>query len=195
MGLPHFFHSFAPFSPCSFPAAHSQLSPVTSLSLQPQRGVRVLDAMWHVKEQCYQTDRPYIQNTLPSQLMSHQIKGNYRPGVVLMGYRDSAVTPEQCQDKCHTITQHNTAPLWPLNNLSLNFHKKFFTTDKWPNPPGFHNPCTVFPPLSISLFFSSPELNLFFSSFHGLYCFCLWNWVQWFEAQTNKDGLWETLTT
>ena len=35
-----------------------------------------------------------------------------------------AITPERCQDKYHTITQHNTTPLWPLNNLALNFHKR-----------------------------------------------------------------------
>lgn len=89
--------SFSP-SPCSFSAAHFHLRP--RLSLWGVKGV--LDILWHgwhVKEQ------PDKQNTLSGQLMSHQIKGNSGLSVALMWCRDTAVTPEQCQDKWHTITQ------------------------------------------------------------------------------------------
>lgn len=72
------------------------------------------------------SEQPYTENSLSSQLMSCQIKKHYSLSVALMWCRDTVVTPEQCQDKCHPIKQRNTTLLWPLSNLSLNFDRKIY---------------------------------------------------------------------
>lgn len=152
-----------------------------------QWGVRVLDILWHrwrVKEQ---SDQPHMQNTLSGQLMSHQIKENYRPSVALMWRRDTAVTPEQCQDKCHTITEHNTTLLWPLNNLSLNFNKDI---NQCPNPPAFNNPSTVSPH---SPFHFLP--NLIFSPVFMVYTVCVsemeCNGLRHKQTRTDYERVWQ----
>ncbi len=75
-----------------------------------------------------------MPNTLSSQLVSHQITENYSLSVALMWCRDTAVTPEQCQDKCHTITQHNTPPTVASQSPLLKLSQKKIKLGQMPQP-------------------------------------------------------------